>query len=70
MYGLPLAGKIAHDALVQHLEPYEYRPSRKTPGLWTHESLPINFTLLVDYFRVKDLGKEYDLHLKESLEDK
>ena len=26
MYVLPQAGKIAHDSVVQHLEPYGYRP--------------------------------------------
>ena len=36
MYGLPIAGKIAHEALVAHFEPYEYSPCRLTPGLWTH----------------------------------
>ena len=33
MYGLPQAGRIAHDALVKQLEMYEYHPSSKTPGL-------------------------------------
>ena len=36
--GLPQAGQIAHDALVQNLEPYVYLPSNKTLGLWTHGS--------------------------------
>ena len=31
MYGIPQAGRIAHGALLKHLEPYEYHPSRKTP---------------------------------------
>ena len=26
VHGLPQAGRISHDALVQHLEPYGYRP--------------------------------------------
>ena len=33
MYGLPQAGRVTHDALVQDLAPYEYYPSRKTLGL-------------------------------------
>ena len=52
-YGLPQSGRTEYDALVKYLEPYGYRPSSKTPILWTHDSTPINFTLLVDNFGVK-----------------
>ena len=45
MYGLPIAGKIAHVALVAHLEPYGYSPCQLTPSLWTHKSRPIISTL-------------------------
>ena len=57
VYGLPQSGKISHDALVQHLEPYGYHPSRKTSELWTHGSCPIYFTLLVNDFGGKVSGK-------------
>ena len=70
MYGLPQAGQISHDYLVQHLEPCGYRPSNKTSGLRTHNSLPIHFTLVVGDFGVKYSGKEHALHLKTALEDK
>ena len=53
MYGLPQAGKISQDALVKHLDTYGYRPSRKTLVIWTHNSQPINFTLVVNDFGVK-----------------
>ena len=33
-------------------------PLKKTPGLWTHDSLPINFTLIVNDFGVKCLGNK------------
>ena len=33
VYGLPQSVKIAHDSLVQHLEPYRNHPSIKTPGI-------------------------------------
>ena len=33
MYGLPQSGLTAYGALVKYLEPYGYRPSRKTPEL-------------------------------------
>ena len=70
MYVLPQAGQVAHDDLVKHLEPYGYHPSNKTMGLWTHKNGPINFTLVVDDFGVKYLGKEHTLNLKSALEDK
>ena len=57
MYGLPQSRRIAHDAMLKHLEPYGYHPSCKNPGLWKHNSRPINFTLVVDDFGVKYLGK-------------
>ena len=66
----PQAGRIAHDALVKHLEPYGCHPSSKTPGLWKHNMRPIKFTLVVDDFGVKYLGKEHSLHLKVALEEK
>ena len=68
MYGLPQAGRIAHDALVKHLDLYGYHPSSKKTGLWKHKSQPINFTLVVNYFEVKYLLKEHALHLRAAQE--
>ena len=70
MYGLPQAGRIAYDSLVKHLDPYGYHPSSKNPRLQKHNRRSINFTLLVDDFGVKYLGKEHNLHLKAELETK
>ena len=70
MYVLSQAGQIGNDALVKHLEPYVYHPSSNPTRLWKHNSLPINFTLLVDDFGVKDSGKEHALHLKAALKTK
>ena len=70
MYGLPHAGHTSHDDLVKHLDLYRYHPSSKKPVLWKHSIQPINFTLVVDYFGVKYLGKEHALHLKSALETK
>ena len=70
MYGIPQADRISYETLVKQLEPYGYHPSRKTPGLWKHNSLPINFTLVVNYFGVKYLEKEHALQLKSTLETK
>ncbi len=30
-----------------------------TPGLWRHETRPITFSLVVDNFRVKYVGKQH-----------
>ena len=70
IYGIPQAGLIAHGALVQHLEPYGYRPSNKTQVLWTRDIHSINLIFVVGDFGVKYLGKERTLHLKSALEDK
>ena len=69
MYGLPQAGQISHDALVQYLEPYVYHPSNKTPGICTHNSQSNNLISIDDGFGVKYSGKEHALHLKAALED-
>ena len=57
LYGIPQAGCIAHEALLKYLDPYGYHPSSKNPGLWKHISRPIKYTLVVDDFGVKYLGK-------------
>ena len=67
MYRLPQSGRLSHDYVVKHLEPYVYHPSSKNPGLWKHNSRPINFALVVDYFGVKYSGKDHALHLKSAL---
>ena len=36
MYGLPHAGKIAHDTLVRRLRTTGYYPVQFTLGLWRH----------------------------------
>ena len=54
---LPQSRRIAHDTIVNHLDLYGYHPSSKTSGLWTHKNQPIKFTLVVNDFGVKYLGK-------------
>jgi hypothetical protein len=39
------------------------------PGLWKHDTRPIQFTLVVDGFGVKYVGKEHAHHLKNTLEE-
>jgi len=63
MYGLPQAGIIAQQLLEKNLEEHGYHQSATTPGLWTHETRPISFTLVVDDFGVKYVGEENAKHL-------
>jgi hypothetical protein len=67
MYGLPQAGIIAHTRLVQHLQTHGYLPYPHTPGLFYHVTRPIQFTLVVDDFGIKYVGKEHALHLLDTL---
>ena len=63
MYGLPHAGIIAQKLLEERLEAHQYRQSTTTPGFWKHDWHPISFTLVVDDFGVKYVGKEHANHL-------
>ena len=74
LYGLPQAGKLAHDKLKKHLKQYDFQPCTVTPGLWKHKTRDIVFCLVVDDFGVRYTKKEdadfliqclrteYDLH--------
>ena len=67
MYGLPQAGKIAQDRLVKHLSHFGYAPTRHTDGLWRHKTRPILFSLIVDDFGVKTVGREHAEHLLDAI---
>jgi hypothetical protein len=69
MYGLPQAGLIANELLESRLNKHGYRQSKLVPGLWMHDTRPIQFTLVVNDFGVKYVGKEHALHLKHVLEE-
>jgi hypothetical protein len=58
MYGLPQAGIIAQELLAKRLKENGYSQSKTTPGLWKHEWRPVRFSLVVDNFGVKYIGKE------------
>jgi hypothetical protein len=68
MYGLPQSGLIANKHLEKRLNKHGYRQSKLVPGLWGHDTRPIQFTLVVDDFGVKYVGKEHAMHLKKVLE--
>ena len=59
MYGLPQAGVLAHTKLTSVLAPHGYAPTKNTPGIWTHFTLPIAFALRVDNFGVKYVREEH-----------
>jgi hypothetical protein len=67
MYGLPQAGKLANDDLVIHLRHHGYHQCDRTPGLFTHETRPIQFCLVVDDFGIKYIGYDHALHLIDTL---
>ena len=49
------------------LAPFGYSESVNMPGLWTHKSCPISFTLVVDNFGVKYVAQEEVDHLITSI---
>ena len=69
MYGLPQAGLLANILLEKKLNRHGYFQSKIIPGLWTHTTRPIQFTLVVDDFGVKYVGKEHAEHLMSVLRE-
>jgi hypothetical protein len=67
MYGVKQAGLLANQLLQTRLAPFGYYPARHTPGLWLHKTRPISFTLIVDDFAVKYVGKQHAEHLQDAL---
>jgi hypothetical protein len=52
LYGLPQAGRLAHEKLTKLLARHGYLPTQ-TPCLFEHQSNGVTFTLVVDDFLVK-----------------
>ena len=69
MYGLPQAGIIANELLEKRLNKKGYFQSKMVPGLWTHKTRPISFTLVVDDFGVKYTRRQDVLHLMNALRE-
>eukprot|EP00956_Cyclotella_meneghiniana_P021059 scaffold37874_cov42-Cyclotella_meneghiniana.AAC.3 len=69
VYGLPQAGALANKLLGERLAPHGYYEVAHTPGLWRHVTRPISFTLVVDDFGVKYVGKEHAQHLIDVLRE-
>jgi hypothetical protein len=67
MYGLKQSGLLANQFLQTRVAPFGYYPSRHTPGRWLHKNRPISFTLVVDDFAVKHVGKQHAEHIRNAL---
>jgi hypothetical protein len=67
MYGLPQAGILTTELLQSNLAKDGYRPTQHTHGLWKHDTRPISFSLVVDDFGVKYVGREDAEHLMECI---
>ncbi len=68
VYGLPQASIIAQQLLKECLQKHGYHQSQETtPGLWKHGTHPISFSLVVDNFGVKYVGKENAQHLLDTV---
>eukprot|EP00804_Cyclotella_cryptica_P028237 CCRYP_014588-RA/>CCRYP_014588-RA protein AED:0.25 eAED:0.25 QI:0/0/0/1/1/1/2/0/264 len=59
---------IAQQLLKTRLNKHGYHQHKLVPGLWAHDTLPIQFTLVVDDFGIKYVGNERALHLKSMIE--
>jgi hypothetical protein len=70
MYGLPQAGTLTNELLQRNIAKDGYRPTTHTHGLWTHDTRPISFSLVVDDFGVKYVGREHAEHLMASIKKK
>ena len=62
MYRLPQAGILTNKLLHERLWPNGYCKVNHTPGLWKYTIRPIAFTLVVDDFRVKYVGRQHAQH--------
>jgi hypothetical protein len=69
MYGFPQSGILANELLQRNLANDGYRLTQHTHGLWTHDTRPISFSLVVDGFGVKYVGREHAEHLMECIKN-
>jgi hypothetical protein len=67
MYGFKQAGLLSNQLLQKRLSNFGYYPARHTPGMWLHKTRPISFSLIVDDFAVKYVGKQHVAHLRDAI---
>ena len=63
MCGLPQAGILANKLIAHQLAKQGYFQMPRMPGFWMHAWRPLLFTLVVDDFGIKYIGKEHANHL-------
>jgi hypothetical protein len=63
MYGLPHAGILAQNLLEKCLNQHGYHQSNVTLDLWKYDWRPLLFTLCVNNFGIKYIGREHANHL-------
>jgi hypothetical protein len=66
MYGLKQTGLLANQLLQTRLAPFVFYPARHTRGIWLHKTRPISFTIVMDDFKVKYVGKQHPEHLRNA----
>ena len=67
IYGLLQAGILANKLLATRLREFGYEQSTIIPGFWKHRWRPVWFSLVVDNFGVKYIGKQHMDHLLNAL---
>ena len=70
MYGLKESGYLANIELKRILALQGYEASKFTPGLFTHKTRDIAFSLVVDDFGVKYTKKEDAEHLFNTIQNR
>ena len=65
----PQSGLIENKLLKKELEKHEFTQSKPVPWIWTHKWRPIQFTLVVNNFGAKYVGKEHAEHLISTLQE-
>jgi hypothetical protein len=69
VYGLPQAGMFAFNQLKTHLATHVYAPCTHIPGLWTHSTRNIMFSLVVNNFGINYTNRDDTIHLLTALEE-
>jgi hypothetical protein len=70
MYGSPQAGIFTNDLLQRRLAVDGYHPTEHRHGLWKHETCLVWFSLVVDGFGIKYMGRKNVEHLMASIKKK
>jgi hypothetical protein len=67
VFGLPQVSITAQELLAKRLSKHGYHQSKIIPGLWTHETRPTVFTLVVDDFAIKIMSENDVDHITNAL---